>query len=56
VPETQKKNGGHHKRVENYPGFDNLGNVIQHGLEGFIVKHIEGESRRQTILVLFCSR
>jgi len=25
------------KRVENYPDFDNLAHVIQHGLEGFIV-------------------
>ena len=31
------------KRVENYPDFDKLAHVIQHGLQGFIVKNIEGE-------------
>jgi len=34
------------KRVENYwyPDFDKLANVIQHDLQGFIVKYIEVES------------
>ena len=32
------------KRVENYPDFGKLAHVIQHGLQGFIVKNIEGES------------
>ena len=32
------------KRVENYPDFDKLAHVIQLGLQGFIVKNIEGES------------
>jgi len=32
------------KRVENYPDFDKLARVIQHGLPWFIVKNIEGES------------
>ena len=32
------------KRVENYPDFDKLAHVIQHGLQGFIVKFIEVES------------
>ena len=32
------------KRVENSPDFDKLALVIQHGLQGFIVKNIEGES------------
>ena len=32
------------KRVENYPDFEKLAPVIQHGLQGFIVKNIEGES------------
>ena len=32
------------KRVENYPDFEKLAHVIQHGLQGFIVKNIEGES------------
>ena len=30
------------KRVEDYPDFHS--HVIQHGLQGFIVKNIEGES------------
>ena len=37
------------KCVENYPDFG-----IQHGLWEFIVKNIEDEPRRQTILVIFC--
>jgi len=32
------------KRVENCPDFEKLAHVIQHCLQGFIVKHIEGES------------
>jgi len=32
------------KRVENYPDFGKLAHVIQHGLQGFIVKNIEGVS------------
>jgi len=32
------------KRVENYPDFDKLAHVIQHGLQWFIVKNIEDES------------
>jgi len=32
------------KRVENYPDFEKLAHVIQHGPQGFIVKDIEGES------------
>ena len=32
------------KRVENYPDFEKLTHVIQHGLQGFIVKNIERES------------
>ena len=32
------------KRVENYPDFETLVHVIQHGLQGFIVKNIRGES------------
>ena len=42
------------KRVVNYTDFEKLSHIIEHGLQGFIVKHIEGESRRQTILVIFC--
>ena len=32
------------KRVENYPDFEKLAHVIRHGLQGFMVKNIEGES------------
>ena len=32
------------KRVKNYPDFEKLACVIQHGVQGFIVKSIEGES------------
>ena len=32
------------KRVESYPDFEKLAHVIQHGLQEFIVKNIEGES------------
>ena len=32
------------KRVENDPDFEKLAHVIQHGLQGFIVKNIESES------------
>jgi len=49
VPEMQKKLGvtvfvSDIKRVENYPDFDKLAHVIQHGLQWFIVKTIVGES------------
>ena len=49
MPEMQKKLGvtifvSDIKRVENYPDFDKLAHVIQHGLQWFIVKNIEGES------------
>jgi len=32
------------KRVENYPDFEKLAHVIQHRLQGFKVKNIEGDS------------
>ena len=32
------------KRVENYPDFENLAFVIQHGLKEFIAKYVRGES------------
>ena len=32
------------KRVENYPDFEKLASVFQHGLQGFTVKNIDGES------------
>ena len=31
------------KRLESYPDFEKLAHVIQHGLQEFIVKNIEGE-------------
>jgi len=40
------------KRVENYPDFDKLAHVIQHGLQWFIVKNIEGESTEANELSL----
>ena len=32
------------KRVENYPDFEKLAYLIQHSLQGFTVKNIQGES------------
>ena len=32
------------KRVVNYNDFEKLSHIIEHGLQGFIVKNIEGES------------
>ena len=40
------------KRLENYPEFEKLARVIQHGLQGFIVKNIEGESTEANDLSL----
>jgi len=57
VPEVQKKLGvtvfiSDIKRVENYPDFDKLTHVIQDGLQGPIVKTIEGESTEANDLSL----
>ena len=57
MPEMQKKLGvtvfvSDVKRVENYRDFDNLDHVIQHGLQWFIVKNIEGESTEANDLCL----
>ena len=30
--------------MENYPDFEKLALIIQYGLQGFIVKNIDGES------------
>ena len=30
--------------VENYPDFEKLVHIVQHGVQGFIVKKIKGES------------
>ena len=43
-----------YKRVENYPDFDKLAHVIQHGPERFIVKNIEGETTEADDLSLIC--
>ena len=32
------------KRVENYTDFEKLSHIIEHGLQGFLVENIEGES------------
>ena len=32
------------KRVVNYTDLEKLSHIIEHGLQGFIVKNIEGES------------
>jgi len=40
------------KRVENYPDLEKLAHVIQHSLQGFIVKDIEGESMEANDLSL----
>jgi len=57
VPEMQKKMGvtvfvSDIKRVENYPDFDKLARVIQHVLQWFIVKNIDGESTEANDLSL----
>ena len=49
MPEMQKKMGvtvfvSEIKRVVNYTDFEKLSNIIEHGLQGFIVKNIEDES------------
>jgi len=38
------------KRVENYPDFDKLAHVIQHGLQGFIAKNIKSESTEANVV------
>ena len=43
----KKKNGGHRLRfrdVVNYTNFLKLSHIIEHSLQSFIVKNIEGES------------
>ena len=57
MPEMQKELGvtvfvSDIKRVENYPDFDKLVHVIQHGLQWFLVKNIEGESSEANELSL----
>jgi len=57
VPEMRKKIGitvlvSDIKRVENYPDFEKLAQVIQRSLQWFIVKNIEGESTEANDLSL----
>jgi len=42
------------KRVENYPAFEKLVHIIQHGLRGLKLKISKGSQQRQMILVIFC--
>ena len=49
MPEMQKKLQvtlfvSEIKRVVNYTDFEKFSHIIEHGLQGFIVKNIEGES------------
>ena len=49
MPEMEKNLGvnvfvSEIKRVVNYTDFEKLAHIIEHGLQGFIVKNIEGES------------
>ena len=50
MPEMQKKLGvavfvSEIKRAVNYTDFEKLSHIIEHGLQEFIVKNIEGESK-----------
>ena len=59
MSEMQKKLGvtffvSEIKRVVNYTDFEKLSHIIEHGLQGFIVKISKVRQRRQTILVIFC--
>ena len=51
MPKMQKKLGvtvfvSEIKRVVNHTDFEKLSHIIEHGLQGFIVKNIEGESTK----------
>ena len=55
VPGMKKKLGvtvfiSEIKRVVNYTDFEKLPHIIEHGLQGFIVKNIEGESTEENDL------
>ena len=59
MPEMLKKLGvtvfgSEIKRVVNYTDFEKLCHIFEHSLQGFIVKHIEGESTEANDLVIFC--
>ena len=42
------------QRVENYPDLEKLSNVIEYGLQGFMVKNIEGEPTEENDLSHIC--
>ena len=55
MPKMQKKIGvtvivSEIKRVVNYTDFEKLSHIIEHGLQGFIVKNIECESTEANYL------
>ena len=59
VPEMQKKLGvtvfvSEIKRVVNYTDFVKLSHIIEHGLQRFMVKNIEGESTEANDLSRIC--
>ena len=56
MPEIQKKMRiivlvSEIKCVVNYTDFEDLSHTIEHGLQGFIVKNIEGESTEANDLI-----
>ena len=58
MPEMQKKLGvtvfvSEIKRVVNYPNFVKLSHIIEHSLQRFIVKNIEGETTEKNDLSHF---
>ena len=59
VPEMKKKLGvtvflSAIKHVVSYTDFEKLPDIIEHGLQRFIVKNIEGESTEETDLSHIC--
>ena len=51
MPEMKKKMGvtvfvSEVKRLVNHTDFENLSDITEHGLQGFILKNIEGESTK----------
>ena len=59
MPEMPKKLGvtvfvSEIKRVVNYTDFENLAHIIEHCLQEFIVKNIEGESTEANDLSHIC--
>ena len=59
MPEMQKQLGvtvfvSEIKRLVNYTDFVKLSHIIEHGLQRFIVKNIEGESTEANDLIHIC--